>query len=314
MIPLLLATVTAFQVVSEVDQLASKDLWPSFHVRSVPIAVYDGEKTLLFRHPSPPREFTPVRGRANVWSYDGRYPAITANTSAEIGGIATATVAQINSDADPHRVAQLLIHEMFHVFQRTHHPKWIANEADLFLYPVTDARVASMARLQSAALQHALVHPRDAACWARFALEKRRERFARIGTSLSEYERGTEKNEGLATYIELRAAGTPDALVWPKTPFRPDEVRRRAYTTGASVARLLDRFAPKWRTRLEHDDKPSLDELLEAALVQRGGKNTACGPPADEVAKIERDARPMWRRSFELARRIGPRASHSSVA
>jgi len=42
-----------------VDRLSSRDLWPRFSVRGISVAIYDGTRTLLFQHPSPPEGFDP---------------------------------------------------------------------------------------------------------------------------------------------------------------------------------------------------------------------------------------------------------------
>ncbi|MEZ0472304.1 hypothetical protein [Luteimonas salinilitoris] len=39
---------------------AGEGLWPGFDPLAVPLAVYDGKRTFLFRHPSPPEGFVPV--------------------------------------------------------------------------------------------------------------------------------------------------------------------------------------------------------------------------------------------------------------
>jgi hypothetical protein len=79
------------------------------------------------------------------------------------------------------------------------------------------------------------------------------------------YERGTELNEGLATYVELRAEAR-ESLPFPAEGFAPDGVRLRGYAIGPAIGRLLDRFEPDWRERLEHGPTRSLDEWLTTAL------------------------------------------------
>ena len=61
---------------------------PGFDPLAVPLAVYDGSTSWLFRHPKPPAGFT---RRANLiplaWTFTGRFPAVTATSSADIGGV-----------------------------------------------------------------------------------------------------------------------------------------------------------------------------------------------------------------------------------
>ncbi|MCG8606567.1 hypothetical protein MJD09_16490, partial [bacterium] len=74
----------------ELERLASNRLlWPNYDPLSIPLAIFDGSNTYLFRHPNPPEGFQKA-DRASVFS--GRHPAVTANTSAEIGGVLSATL------------------------------------------------------------------------------------------------------------------------------------------------------------------------------------------------------------------------------
>ncbi len=227
----------------------SVDLWPGFDPQKIPVAIYDGKHTVLRHHPSPPPEF-----KNGV--YEGRHAAVTGNSSIEIGGVETATV--LKTDPTP----GLIAHEQFHVHQRTKHPAWSANEADLFTYPVDDAEALALLRRETDALRNALTGDKSA---AQLALELRRERFAKIGPTAAKYERGSELNEGLATYIQHRVDGGP--IVLADTP--PDAVRDRVYQSGLALATLLDRYDPKWRETLENGDSRSLDELLADAILPR---------------------------------------------
>lgn len=252
-------------------------LWPGFDPQKIPVAIYDGQRTTLRNHPSPPPEF-----KDGV--YEGRHPAVTGNSSLPIGGIETATVLAA------HPTPGLIAHEQFHVHERTKHPAWSANEADLFVYPADDAEAFALLRRETEALRNALNGDQSA---ARLALEYRRQRFARIGATAAKYERGSELNEGLATYIQHRVDG--GAVVLADGP--PDGVRDRIYQSGLAYALLLDRWAPRWQEALEGGDPRSLDELLAAALL----------PPVDVSAEIrelvakreqrKRDflAQPGWR-------------------
>ena len=50
------AVVDPFAVVAALDRFAETPLWPGFEPSEYPLAIYDGERTLLMRHPSPPEE------------------------------------------------------------------------------------------------------------------------------------------------------------------------------------------------------------------------------------------------------------------
>lgn len=262
-------------------------LWPGFDPLAVPLAVYDGERTVLFRHPAPPPEFVTDPEAPGASVFDGRHEAVTANSSAEIGGVPTATVLLDGSDRAPADLAPLAVHEAFHVFQRERHPSWAGNEADLFVYPDDDPDLLALRRLETEALRRALGHDAldRAACWTRSALALRAERTARLDSASVAYERGTELNEGLATYVENRAARRPLAAL-PPAEFGPADVRRRAYAVGLALAVLLDRFAPGWPLAFEADDRQTLDGALGRAV----GPGAACAFGAAEIAGAGRHA------------------------
>jgi len=265
-------------------------LWPGFDPLAVPLAIFDGERTTLFRHPAPPAGFVQDSSDApGAFVQAGRFEAITANSSATIGGVPSATlmVGQAPAEALPLNLAAVAIHESFHVFQRERHPGWMGNEADLFTYPTDSVELLAQRRLETDALRRALAADDEAemACWARQALAMRGQRYARMDSVYSAYERGTELNEGLATYVEMRAAGR-QALEIPPEEFGPTQLRRRAYTTGAALALLLDRFQPGWPAAFNANDDQTLDEALAARL----GTGSVCEFAAADVAEAERQA------------------------
>ncbi|HYO77249.1 MAG TPA: hypothetical protein VE010_12355 [Thermoanaerobaculia bacterium] len=285
LIPLLVfAGCRPASLMTSLERIDAHALWPRFDVSAIPLATFDGEKTWLYRHPAPPPEFRRVRD--GVFVREGRDPAITANSTSTIGGVLTATLMPFVAASSPRERAGLVVHELFHAFQQKQHPDWSANEADLFVYPLDDAQNLAAQQLELEALRRALRSSGDAsACWAAEALQVRRERFARLPPSSAAYERATEINEGLPTYVQPRAAGTPDAAVLPADDFDAGAVRQRAYATGHALARLLDRFSPEWRERLEHGPLTPLDVLLSSALETRRG---TCGFTEEERADAQR--------------------------
>ncbi len=284
------AAVTPFATVALADSLATHDLWPGFNPRSTPVAIFDGSRTLLFRHPAPPQPFTPLADHDSVWVHPGRDSSVSANTSTELGGVTTATLMPASDSTSALRRAGILIHEAFHVFQRAHHHSWSANEADLFTYPVNDGQVLTLRRLESEALRRALMARTkpEARCWAHAAMALRGERFARLPAGSAAYERGTELNEGLATYVEWRATDAPDSNVLPAHEYPPEKIRDRGYRSGVALARLLDRLSPDWRAELEAHDSVPLDSLLSAAIANPAGQ--PCGFTGTERDSISRVA------------------------
>ncbi len=272
-----------YAVVEEIDRVAARAaLWPGFDPRRVPLAIFNGDATFLFRHPNPPPEFVSLSSRRGVYAFAGRHESVTANASAPLGGVLVAT-AMLTPDRrrTPREQAALVIHETFHVFQSERHPDWTANELELFVYPFEDADALALRRLETLALVRAETAPakRAAACWAAAALRLRAERFARMPAGSAAYERGTELNEGLASYVEALAAGRSSRSGLSPDDFAAGEVRQRAYATGRALALLLDRFDPGWKQRLEGGDKRPLDETLGATLPARGGARCEIAPP-----------------------------------
>jgi hypothetical protein len=267
--------VSAIALEQEVRRLAAPNAtkathWPGFDPIAIPLAVFDGEQTYLFRHPSPPAEFTLVPATTPaVYVTKGQHQAITANSSAEIGGVSTATVIldQSQSMRAIVDIAAMATHEAFHVYQRAKHPGWVGNEADLFTYPIDSAELLALRRLETDALRQALAaeDAESAKCWARQALALRNDRYAKMEPAYGDYERGTELNEGLATYVEMKAAGRKSVTL-PPEEFGPADVRKRAYATGPALALLLDRFVPEWPVSFETNDKQTLDAAVGAAV------------------------------------------------
>ncbi len=274
--------------VAQAERLASRELWPGWDPRDTPVAIFDGERTLLFRHPSPPPEFQPDADHPGVWSRSGRHAAVTSNSSAEIGGVRTATVLA-ETAASSLGLASTILHESFHVHQHKRHPQWLANEVDLFTFPVDDPDLLALRRQETEALRRALAakDQRATACWAQVALRNRGARFNLMGSSSATYERLNELNEGLATYIEHLALDLPDSLALPAGEYAPEAVRDRSYASGTALALLLDRARPGWKREISESDTLVLDALLTSSAQIAEAPLTACGFAPDEVDAIE---------------------------
>ena len=313
----------ALAIEAEVQRIADDvPLWPGYDPLAIPLAVYTGSATYLFRHPAPPNGFS-ANASAQYFTQEGRHPAVTSNSSADIGGTMTATLLAdgARSQSSPTALAAVALHEAFHVYQRAHHPTWQGNEGDLFLYPTEDARLLALRRLESLALSWALEseEPARRACWVRAALDYRAERFAAMDSVFVVYERRTELNEGLASYVQLVAAGERTVAI-PEAEFPATAVRDRCYVIGPALAFLLDALAPDWQESLEANDSQFLDGML-AAAVARAAPSKSCAPSTVEVTAMEAtavrdaaavvsarrdrreefDARPGWRVVVESA-------------
>ncbi|MEP7347331.1 MAG: hypothetical protein ABI877_18820 [Gemmatimonadaceae bacterium] len=277
--PLLAVREPALQVIAAFDVVMKRDLWPGFRPDTIPLAIFDGNRTWLVRHPSPPDEFRQQAPGSRYFVMEGRHPEVTANSSATIGGRTTATLIP---DFEKQRAAgwaSVAAHEAFHVFQRLRHPTWIANEAVLFTYPWEDADALAERRLEFDALHRALL-ARDkvaSACWASKAMAERDARFARLGAEAAAYETKSELNEGIAQYIQNRAAGTDANAAMRSEEFPPSGVRDRVYATGGAMGQLLDRLNPAWRTALEDADTgATLHGMLKAAIAKSRSHTGTC--------------------------------------
>lgn len=273
------------------DEAASEAAWPGFDPRAIPIALTDDGHTYLVRHPAPPAEFDRMRGVeggavAEIVLADAR-----ANTDIELAGVRTAVILFPEEGTDPAETAALAMHEAFHAWQTVERPTWTANEADLFTYPVRSASLLELRRLEGGALRRAVAAPDSVRelCWAREFLRLRGRRFARLDDASAAYERGTELREGLARYVEGRAAGRSDPGL-PADGFPPESVRDRAYASGHALAVLLDRLAPRWKDSLTAGEEgASLDGLLARAI---GGMSVrSCRASPDEAARARALAR-----------------------
>lgn len=296
------------EVVAAYDRMGRRNLWPSFDPGTVPIAIYDGEDTWLFRHPSPPVGFRAVPEADDAVVFCGRHEAIRANTSTELGEATTAVmILEGRADGGVEALGGLLIHEAFHVFQRLRHPSWSGNEVELLVYPVGDSVALGLRRLETEALRTALSASGEAerSVAARRALELRTERFARLLSGSVVYERGTELNEGLARYVEGLAAGEETSEILAEAPYPPEDVRRRAYATGQALAHLLDALAAGWKRHLERDSTAVLDGLLRDAVADAGHEADRADVRANEearraaLASAGADARDLERRRRE---------------
>ncbi|MFL5608690.1 MAG: hypothetical protein ACJ8AD_19700 [Gemmatimonadaceae bacterium] len=287
------ARVTAYDVDSALGKLFALPLWPNFDPRNTPVAIFDGETTVLFRHPGEPAGYYSLSSHQGVFARPGRDSLVNSNTSVTLAGVPTATVMLRQDGQSAREWAAVTAHEIFHVFQRSRHPSWTANEAELFTYPVDDAGALALRRAETVALRRALGARRadSVRCWTAAFARARRARFAAIGAAAA-YERGTELNEGLANYVQLRALERPVLL--PAADFPPEQVRARSYAIGAAIGQLLDRAAPAWRDTLE--SAPPFPNVSLDGLLERMSSSEAEGSPAlrctasaaDSAAGVER--------------------------
>jgi hypothetical protein len=262
-----------FEVMAEVERLEALPLWPGFDPGAVPVGLFDGVRTYLFGFPKCPRGFRPVDGRPGVHVHDGAHPAVFGNVRSELEGIWMASAIPARRSQFTGRAislaeaAGIVIHEKFHVFQALRHPEWKPNDAVLLVYPL-DTEASLIDRfLEVEALRRAvLASSPEAAAWARKALALRRARLAGLGPERSGYEREIQRFEGLAEYVEYRAAGRPSAEGSVPIGFAPKAIRELGYLEGRWIADLLDRFDPGWKEDIEAGRIIYLEDRLGEVL------------------------------------------------
>jgi len=261
-----------FEVIAHFDRAAAMALWPGFDATNYPLAVYDGSRTLLLRHPSPPSDFAQLEGRDRVWSFAGRHPAMRWNATAEIGGVATATLLlTIEPGRSPEREASILMHEVFHLFSRPRHPSWRPNELDRYSYPIDDLETFRLALLEEEALARALeaTETDAAAAWAATATALRSRRTDRLRPEHRSFETLLELQEGTAVFIERAVLGQTRDAGRLREERGPEGIRWRCYETGAAIAAVLERLRPSWKAELDARPDTTFAELLGAAVKVR---------------------------------------------
>jgi hypothetical protein len=280
-----------FAVLRAIDEIGARQAWPGFALSDWPIAVFDGTRTLLLRHPSPPPEFTVLPGRRGVLAAPGRYPAVAGNSTVDIAGVRTATV--MATPGQPLESTLLAyVEEVFHVFWLRRHANFRPNEMARYAYPVKDERHLGRLLGEDEALARAV----DAggagqtAAWAAGALQIRRERERLLTADDRAFETGLEMMEGTANYVARMTVGLkPEATAARLRADRPtDQIRWRYYDSGTAICLLLDRLDPAWKARIDSEPEQTIARLLEAAVTRSGSRAAAFSET--ELAGFERRA------------------------
>jgi len=264
------ATVDPLAVVAALDRYAERELWPGFDATAFPIALYDGNRTLLLRHPSPPPEFARSKEHEDVWVFSGRHQAMRWNSNAEIGGVRTATLLlTIDPSRSADVEASILFHEVFHLFSKSRHPSWRPNELDRYSYPMTDIDNYRLLLIEEEALARAMESESTAgtAAWAATALATRTARQARLSDEHRAFETALELQEGTAVYMARSALGTAAETARLREDRGPEGIRWRCYETGAAIAVALDRLLPSWKRDLDTRPETTFTELLATAVA-----------------------------------------------
>lgn len=262
----------AFALVRALDEAGARRVWPGFRPSELPIALFDGERTLLLRHPGPPPEFTPMPDRPGVFVSPGRYPAVVSNSTREIGGVRTATVLATPGQS-VHGTVLACVEEVFHVFWLARHGSFRPDEMARYAYPVTDERNLGHLLAEDEALARAIEAGDDAeaAAWGATALTTRGLRVPFLSEDVKRFETALEMMEGTANYVARTATGEgPSRTAERLRQGRPAEgIRWRFYDTGAALCLLLERLSPGWKARIDGEPDLTLAGALEQTLARR---------------------------------------------
>ena len=303
--------------VRSLDEAAVRGLWPGFEPAAVPLALFDGENTILRGHPSPPPEFSAVPGLAGVLMARGRHPAVTGNSTRELGGVRTATVIAV--PGPPAQTMLALAEEVFHVFWLARHTAFHPNEMARYAYPFEDPNNLRALLAEDEALARALAAPSgsEVAGWAAAALAIRRARVPALAEDVRAFEVALEMMEGTANFVARLAAGEAPARTTERLrrPRRAEDIRWRFYDSGAALCFVLDRLRPGWQARTEREPALSTAALLESVLRDRAAEPAVftAAESASLLARTSADLADLGRRREQVRRGMLERPGHRIV-
>lgn len=282
-------------------------LWPGYWPEDQAFIIQaPGEGALLVSSAPAPAGFGPLPGtelppplQGLAWFRPGTLPGSARPFTMDypIGQARGAML--VNFSGDVPQVIGTIVHEQFHAFQRS---AFRPGRSGQFVDPLAIKDRISFAaaaeteqRVLAAALRSSSERERRAHLRTYFAL--RREREASLPPAVAAVERGFERSEGSAEYVERLAhakffgegeATLPKLLAerlerpfQPGVPYMTQLFRRRGYGVGSALIWFVARYAAKdWRSRIEAGGAP--DELLE----ERIGR-----PEPAEAARLARQGR-----------------------
>lgn len=276
----------AEEIVARQEELRA--VWPGFWPIGQPFMLVDSQATVLYSpaRSAPPAGFVPARGPrvaelAGMWLHAGVPPDldIARGRNAHLeydadGDVVTA----VRVGDDVAEAIELLFHEQFHVFQRSHFRPTLPS-APVEGAPLDSVELARLDELERATLKRALAaDPAHVGQVARDYVAIRIRRMSGQPDSVVQAEHGGERTEGSAQWVGMRMltrvqgddigsfrGRLSELLNWRPAPASFDVVfdglpiarRQRLYSTGAAILELLDRLgAPDWQTRLAMGEAP----------------------------------------------------------
>lgn len=276
-----------FEVMILTDAGPMNALWPGFEPAKSPVLVFDGSDTYLFHSQNIPEGFIRMETHPGVSRFKGQHPQVRGNSAIRLGETWTATsVLSASSRRTGEQyglkdLAGIIVHEQFHVFQRTRHSRWRQNDGLLLRYPEETAEALFLRRKEKEAFQRAVVsrEKTDVAGWAAAALRCREERMAGLPAPFIQYENELQRTEGLSDYIERVARGLDPLNASNMTNgIAPAGIRDLGYVEGRWIAMILDKLQPDWKAALEKDDTLFLENILREAVKASPGDTRSFEP------------------------------------
>ncbi len=286
------------EVMREHALIAEMQLWPGFNVREIPVAVFDSVNTWLYFSDQPPEGFRPSDDDTGVFVFEGQYPLIRGNSVVRFGEEWTATSVLSNISRrtreryPPKDLAGIIVHEQFHVFQRTKHPDWRQNDGVLLFYPEETKEALFFRRVEKEAFKMAVLATdgMEITGWAMTALDYRKERLDMIPAQFGNYEKEMQHTEGLSDYIERIARGVDPLNASNMTNgIAPAGVRDLGYWEGRWIAMILDRLSPDWKKLLDSSDTLYLEQILEASLIDLPFRKQAFSESEISLLRLDSD-------------------------
>jgi len=268
-------SITVQAVMEEHKGMLKLDLWPGFRLDSIPVALYDSINTYLFLSDDSPDSFKPVANSHRVFIYKGQHPLVTGNSIVRISGkwfatsVLTGYSRRTNEKYTPKDLAGIIVHEQFHIFQRTMHPYWRQNDGVLLFYPTETSESLFLRRIEKESFRKAVTSESvsDMAGWAELGLKYRNERLNRLESVYSSYEKQLQRTEGLSDYIEKISRDTdPLSSSNITNGIAPAGVRDLGYIEGRWISMILDKLDYNWKALLQNTDRLFPEDILSTAV------------------------------------------------
>lgn len=269
---------TASTVVQAVPALGR--VWPGYWPADRPFILADsGYAALLYTTGAAPAGFEPVTAGSAVpgppgrtYLYAGKVPGLSAslglfNLNFRVpGGEAIAVPLESRLPA----TLRFLFHEAFHAYQERAFANPHVREIDADAREVVDSTNVALWEVERRILREALATDDEAALrpLLRSYLAVRGRRAARLSPEVARYEAELERVEGSAQWVgnlgafvavgggteELEQGLREDLTRSAEMPRFANGaqwvIRVRVYATGATLAALLERLSPAWKTKL----------------------------------------------------------------